>query len=168
MTESFVAAKKKRIIIGIASAGIVLAAAVAAVIAGSSTKASSPGAITTTTPTSAPASISAVMYVNKTIDPNGLPWYKVTWTAPSTGAAAVTGYRVSCSGTGCNESGNTPIVEGSTTLVERLLLSPTDVNAAPVTFQVSAITATGDTAATSISKTLYVSTTSGGTSYSLK
>jgi len=164
MTESFVAAKKKRIIIGIVSAGIVLVAAVAAVIAGSFSKASSPGAIIT----SAPASISAVMYVNKTIDPNGLPWYKVTWTAPSTGAAAVTGYRVSCSGTGCNESGNTPIVEGSTTLVERLLLSPTDVNAAPVTFQVSAITATGDTAATSISKTLYVSTTSGGTSYSLK
>ena len=166
MTESFVAAKKKRIIIGIASAGIVLAAAVAAVIAGSSSKASSPGAIITTT--SAPASISAVMFVNTQIDPNGMQVFKVVWAPPSTGASAVTGYRVSCSGTGCKASGNTPIVERSTALVEKVALEPTsNVGAFPVTFQVSAITATGDTDAISISKTLHVSTANGLTTYSL-
>jgi len=166
MTENFVAAKKKRMIIGIASAAVLLAATVIALFVGSSTKSSSPGAIITTT--SAPSSISAAMFVNTTLDPNGVNVFKVVWAAPTTGAAAVTGYRVSCLGTGCTESGKTPIVERSTTLCEKLALSPTQINGAPVTFYVSAITATGDSQAISISKTLYVSTVGSTTNYALQ
>ena len=153
MTESFVAAKKKRIIIGIASAGVVLAVLVTAVLVGSSTKVSSPGA----TITSAPASINLQVYMNTQIDPAGIPMYKVGWTAPTTGAADVTGYRVSCSGTGCEQAGHEPIVEGSTKRVEKILFTAgLGAGAYPVAFQVSAITATGDTEAISISKVLTV------------